>query len=48
MLEIKVIDFTKPTEIPILPDRFYTITQPISYPIVHPSLTSISRVKNYN
>jgi len=48
MLELRVEDSTKITDIPIMPERFNTITEPVSYPIVHPFLTSITRVKNYN
>jgi len=48
MLELRVEDSTKLAEIPIMQDRFNTITKPINYPIVHPSLTSITQLKNYN
>ena len=48
MLETKVNDFTKITEIPIMPDRFNTTSRPVDYPIIHPSLASISKPKNYN
>ena len=48
MLELRVEDFTKLAEIPIMPERFNTITKPVDYPIVHPSLTSITQLKNYD
>ena len=46
MLEAKASEFTESTEIPILPERFTTISEPVNYPIVHPSLTSISELIN--
>ena len=48
MLEIKITDNTKITEIPIMPERFSTISAPVNYPIVDPSLNFISKIKNYS
>ena len=53
MLEIKLIDVLVPEtnrwkpEIPIIPERFNSSSEPVDYPIVDPSLTSTSEPKNY-